>query len=291
MVWAPIWATVLISLTSAPSWAQRDGQRTQASIAQDAMNAVVDAANRANSVDPTSPFKIANHADPLHREWSLTPLVARSLRQAQTDMREGRAESALDAVLTAQKNASRQYDRLKTYQYLALVHLRRNDEQAAAAAAEAAADMPELPDGEKKEIYTSAALLALNAAHYDKALRYGQAMQALGMDDAPSRLIIGQALYFGGEKIGAIEELRKQIESDLAAARKPDRAMLEIVMSAQSQMRNPADAQQTLDLLKQYYGDPRNWQQIIELMHQLDIWDSQSRTNDLRAKNMLPGGT
>lgn len=292
MVWAPVWAGILIALMTQPCWAQRDGLRSQTSIARDAAIALVDEANRVNSVDPTSSVKSANRgARRAAGEWSLTPAVARALRFAQVELNAGNADRALATIQGAQEKASSSYDRLKSYQLLTLVHLHRKDEAAAAAAAEAAADMPALPDAQQKQVYTNAALLALNAGHYDKALRYGQAMQGLGLEDAQSRLIIGRALYFGGDKLGAIAVLRKQIDSDLAAGAKPDRSMIEIVMAAQSQLRNATDAQQTLELLKRYYGDPRNWEQILEMMRQLDMWAAQQATDELRARKMLPGGT
>jgi tetratricopeptide (TPR) repeat protein len=291
-IWIPLLA---LAAVTQPAGAQRDvtaGQRSRDAIAQDAQNALVDAANRVNSVDPTDPVKRANNRMARGEGGpTLTPAVARALSLAKQHMEAGNADRALEAVQVARRGAIRPSDKLKVFQFLALIHLHLRDEAGAAIAAEAAADMPSLPDSEKKSVYTSAALLALNARHYDKALRYARAMQDLRMDDAQSQLIIGQALYFGGDRDGAIDIIRKQIDLAVAAGKKPDRAMLEMILSAQVQSQSHDEAQATLDLLKRHYEDPRNWQQIIELMRQLDIWDAHNRANDPELRRLQPSGT
>jgi hypothetical protein len=288
--------TAVALVAAAPALAQRDpaSLRSREAIEQDARNALVDAANRANSIDPTDPIKRANRQGALLRgdgKNFLTLAVARHLMDAAEHMEAGRPSQALDAVRDARTKATRLYDRIKAYQFLTLIHLHLKDEEAAAAAAEAVADIAALPEAEKKSIYTNAALLALNVRHYDKALRYARAMQALGMDDAASRVIIGRALYFGGDKYGAIDILRRQIDAELASGGKPDLAMLQIVLSAHAQTQSPQEAGEALELLKRYYDDPRNWQSIIEMMRQIDIWAVQSREADLKARGLLPGGT
>ena len=79
-------------------------------------------------------------------------------------------------------------------QFLLLVDVDLKDTAAATTAAEAAADLPSLPEKEEADIYTNATILADAAGHYDKAAKYARQMQALKLNDDRSQKIIDRAL-------------------------------------------------------------------------------------------------
>ncbi len=147
-----------------------------------------DAANRHNSVDPTDPTKWGNNKN------AAGPAVTAYLQSAQRYVDAKKFDLALAAAQKALSVSANDYEKLKSDQFLVMVNIGLNDTAAATTAAEAAADLPSIPEKEQADIYTNATILAGAAGHYDKAAKYARAMQALKLDDDRSQRIITQAL-------------------------------------------------------------------------------------------------
>jgi len=147
-----------------------------------------DAANRHNSVDPTDPTKWGNNKN------VAGPAVTGYLESAQRYVDAKQFDQALTAAQKALSISVNDYEKLKSNQFLILVNMGRNDTAAAAVAAEAAADLPSIPDKEQADILTNATILADAAGHYSEAAKYARAMQALKLDDERSQRIITRAL-------------------------------------------------------------------------------------------------
>ena len=105
----------------------------------------------------------------------ITSGVAKALSDAQKAIGVKDYPTALAAVKKAQDVSGRTpYDDFLINQFLMSADLGLNDTAGAAAAAEAAADSPAIPDAQKPGIYHNALALALNAKQYDKAVTYGE---------------------------------------------------------------------------------------------------------------------
>jgi tetratricopeptide (TPR) repeat protein len=152
-----------------------------------------DAANRHNSADPTDPSKWGNDKN------VVSPAIKAYLQSAQRYIDAKKFDSALDIAKKAQNISVTDYEKLKSNQFLILVNMGLNDTAAAAMAAEAAADLPSIPETEQADIYTNAAILADAAGHYDKAAKYARQMQDLKLNDERSQRIITRALLDGAK--------------------------------------------------------------------------------------------
>jgi tetratricopeptide (TPR) repeat protein len=197
---------------------------------------------------------------------TLSSSVARPLTTAQTAIGQNKLPEALTAAKEALAAAKTDYEKMKSNQFIATILVKSNDMAGAAAAAEAAADAPEaaIPAEDKQTIYYTATALALNARHNDKVLKYAKALQATNPTDPRMLDVIGKALYVGGDP-GATAYFQKQVDAAIAAGKAPPRDALQNLMSAQVRAKDEPAAEKTMILLVQYYNDPADWQQIIDV--------------------------
>jgi hypothetical protein len=108
------------------------------------------------------------------------------------------------------------------------------------------------------------ALLALTQIYYngndyphaiDAAHRYFEA----GGTEAGVQTMLTNALYLSGNYAGAIPELKKTVQTQLAAGQKPTEQLLRMLASAQGKVNDDAGYVQTVELLAQHYPKPELW--------------------------------
>jgi len=132
------------------------------------------------------------------------------------------------------------------------IHIGMNDLAAAGVDAEAAADVDpsEIPDADKASVYKPALQLAMNAKHYDKAVKYAKLYQALTPPPpAADQALIVQAFYLGGDFASATAMAQKNIDAATAAGQKPQRSDLDIILATQVKQKDEAGAEKTLETL------------------------------------------
>jgi hypothetical protein len=125
------------------------------------------------------------------------------------------------------------------------IHVGMGDLAAAGVDAEAAADVDPsvIPDTDKANVYKPALQLALNAKHYDKAVKYAKLWQGATPPPAGADLgLVAQALYLGGDYAGATAIAQKNIDTATAAGQKPARNDLDIVLAGQVKQKDEAGA-------------------------------------------------
>jgi hypothetical protein len=61
------------------------------------------------------------------------------------------------------------------------------------------------------------------------------------------------------------EEMKQRVEADKKAGRIPDRRTLQMLLSAQSQLKDEAGMADTLEELAADYNDPADWTEIINI--------------------------
>lgn len=197
--------------------------------------------------------------------------VNKALSEAQKAFAKQDYQAALAAVQKAQQTSSpTPYDTLMTNRFMMQVQIALKNLDAAAVAAEAAADTDpaEIPDDQKEAVYKPALQLAMNSKHYDKALKYANALSALNLPlDAQFKSLIMQAHYFGGDLDGAKAIAQKNIDAAKAANQTPARNDLDVLMSVQVKAKDEAGAEDTLEQLVHYYNEPDDWKQIISVSY------------------------
>jgi hypothetical protein len=117
--------------------------------------------------------------------------------------------------------------------FLAITAFNLNDHATADTAFEAMADSPAMPDAEKAGTLHNAALFATEAKHYDKAIKYGKALIAMGGPaDAPVLGVLSQAYYFTNDFADA-EAAALQSIAATAPGAAPNRGALAIALSSE----------------------------------------------------------
>ncbi len=201
----------------------------------------------------------------------MTPSVNKALAAAQKLYGNKDYQGALAEIQKAQAVSDpTPYDKLMTNRFMMQVQIALKDLNAADVAAEAAADTDpaEIPDDQKEAVYKPALQLALNSKHYDKALKYAKALEALNLQlDANFQSLVMQAHYFGGDLEGAKAMAQKHIDAAKAAGQKPNRNDYDVIMSAQVKAKDEAGAEATLEQLVADYNDPDDWKQIISVSY------------------------
>ncbi|HEY0265760.1 MAG TPA: hypothetical protein VGC16_03355 [Rhizomicrobium sp.] len=196
----------------------------------------------------------------------LTHSVAAALADVQKAVAAKDYATASAGLEKAKAGASTPYDTLMINRFAMGVHVGQNDMAAADVDAEAAADVDPaaIPDADKAAIYKPALQLTLNAKKYDKAAKYAKLFLATTPPPTGADVALAtQALYLGGDYAAATALAQKNIDAAKAANKTPARNDLDIIMSAQVKQKDEAGAENTLELLVQYYNMPEDWGQIL----------------------------
>ncbi len=193
--------------------------------------------------------------------------VGAPLAEAQKLMQAGDNQGALAKVHEAQAVATRTADDdYVINEFLANAAIGVKDYTTAATAYEAMADSPVLnEDPNKAQTLHNAIILATNAKHYQKAIGYGQQLQALGPVDDKVDASLSEAYYYTNDFAHAQEMAQKSVDAAKAAGKAPDRGAMQIILNSQAGQKNEAGAEATLEQLATSYGDPQDWGQMIDI--------------------------
>lgn len=197
---------------------------------------------------------------------ALNSSVAKALTTAQTDIGANKFPEALVAAKEALAASKTDYEKMKSNQFLTNILAKQGDNAGAAVAAMAAADTPpdSIPAEDKAMVYTNAAVLALNTNHADKAVVYAKQMLALNPNDPRAQDYMGRALYASGDPSGPAF-FQKQVDSSIAAGKIPTRDSLQMLMISQIKLKDEEGAERTMIKQVQYYNDPADWKQIVDV--------------------------
>lgn len=199
------------------------------------------------------------------------PKLNHAIAVALTDIQKANAAKDYPAALAALEKAKAvsgptAYDTLMINRFAMGIHVGMNDLNAADVDAEAAADIDpsDIPDADKAAVYKPALQLAMNAKHYDKAVKYAKAvMSATPPPSAADLTLATQAFYLGGDYAGATGLAQKNVDAAIAAGQKPARSDLDIILASQVKQKDEAGAEKTLESLVANYNMPEDWNQIM----------------------------
>ena len=196
----------------------------------------------------------------------LTKEVQKNLAAAQTALKTNDYATALASVQAAQAVSDRSpYDDYMINTFLAQIYIQQKDYKNATAPLEAAADSPAIPDDQKKQTYSNAFQLALNAKDYQKATVYGQNLQAMNALDAQMQANLALAFYEIKDTAHAQQFAQLSIDADKAAGRTPDENALKIVENSQIAQKDSGAVQTTLENLALNYNHADTWSKLVDL--------------------------
>jgi tetratricopeptide (TPR) repeat protein len=194
-------------------------------------------------------------------------VIGAPLQEAQKLIQAGDNQGALAKVHEAQALPGRTPDDdYVINEFLASASIGTKDYTTAATAYEAMADSPVLSeDPNKAQTLHNALILATNVKHYQKAIGYGQQLQALGPVDDKVTASLSEAYYYTNDFAHAQEMAQKSVDAAKAAGKMPDRGAMQIILNSEAGQKNEAAAETTLEQLAVGYGDPQDWGQIIDI--------------------------
>jgi tetratricopeptide (TPR) repeat protein len=194
---------------------------------------------------------------------SVSAPVAKLLQPAQKAMQANDFKTAMDLIKQAQALPDQTpFDTFTINNFLANAAIGMKDYATADTAYEAMADSSALPDEEKAQTFHNATLLAAQAKHYDKAIKYGEAYLALGTQDPQIIGVMAQAYYFQNDFANAQTMAKKALDAT-PPGQAPNLGALEIMLSAQVKAKQQDQAIATLEQIVTYYDDPEDWGQLI----------------------------
>jgi hypothetical protein len=193
--------------------------------------------------------------------------VGKQLTAARAAMDQKKWAEALPAAKAAQAEAKTDYEKMKVNQFLTSIYINSGDEANATLTAEAAADTPvdAIPAEEKQAIYYTAAALAVNAKHNDKAIAYSRQLIAINATDANSKNVISRAMYVAAPPAEALAYFQKEIDAAAAAGQKPPRDMVDMKLNLQIKGGDTPGAERTLEQALALYNDPKDWSQMVDV--------------------------
>lgn len=196
----------------------------------------------------------------------VSPAVGKILQPAQVAMQAGDNAGALVLIKQAQALPDQTpFDTYTINNFLANASIALKDYDTADAAYEAMAESPAMPDADKPSILHNATLLAGQAKHWDKAIKFGTAYLALPNVNDPNIIgVIAQGYYFTNDFANAALWAQKSVDAT-PAGQPPNRGALEIKMGAEIKAKQQDAAMATLETILTYYDDPDEWSQLVDV--------------------------
>src|SRR6476660_7476510 len=144
-------------------------------------------------------------------EPKVSPDVSKLLAATKKLIDAGDFTTAKATVLQAKALPNRTgIDDFEINNFIGNIAIHQNDHAAAEVAFTAMADSPDMPDSQKAATLRIAALLAVEAKHFDKGIKYGKAYVALGGPPDDSVLASMSEAYYYTNDFAAAETTGKQ---------------------------------------------------------------------------------
>ena len=158
------------------------------------------------------------------------------------------------------------YDDYVINEFLANIAIGQKDFAAAATAYEALVDSPALPPEDKASTLGTALLLSHNVKHDGNALRYGEALLAMGPLDPKYAGPLAEIYFNQGNSDKALTIAKQVADTAVAAGKTPEEGVLDIIVQVQLKKHDTAAAIPALETLVQDYGEPGDWGTLIPLV-------------------------
>lgn len=188
------------------------------------------------------------------------------LAEAQKAMKENDYQTALTQVQAAQALTDRTpYDDYMINSFLASIYINMKDYKDATAPIEAAAESPALPEDQRKPTIYNAFQLAATGQQYQKAIQYGQELEAMKALDTRSEAMLAQAYYETQDFVHAQHYAQMSVDASKAAGQVPTQGALVMIYNSQLKQNDQAGARQTMEQLAVDYDDEESWAKLIDI--------------------------
>lgn len=116
---------------------------------------------------------------------------------------------------------------------------------------------------ETQDITRSVAATAYKAGNYALSASWGDRYLKAGGNDPQLLYLVGHSYYSGGDNNQAIPPLKRLIQEDEKAGRKPAEATLLVLGNSQMKLKDNAGLAESLEKLVTYYPKPNYWNDLI----------------------------
>jgi hypothetical protein len=197
----------------------------------------------------------------------LTRDVQTAIIAAQKNAQAGDMQSALAQIKVAQAVPDRTpTDDFVINQFLAVVSANLHDYTTSLAAYDAMFASPNfaaLADDDKKSAYYNCVIVSDNLQQWQKAIDYGQQLEALHGNDQNTYTVMAIAYYSLKDSANATAYAQKAVDFAKANNKTAPEQALQLVANGESQS-NPAAALATIENLAVEHNDPDIWHRLTQ---------------------------
>jgi hypothetical protein len=195
-----------------------------------------------------------------HISKSITPQIVDAQKALQTNDFQGAMAKLKEAQGISDRTDFDNYiiDRLTMSAAVGL-----KDMATAAAAAEAAAVSPAMPDDDRKSVLHDTLELATVQKQYPQVIQFGQQLAAMNGLDYQTAGMLAIAYYDSKDYPHAQQYAQQSIALAKAAGQPPDQNALLIIEGSQVSTNNQAGAEQTLEQMALQNPTPEIWAQLV----------------------------
>lgn len=210
------------------------------------------------------------------------PKVSRTLGKVMPDVQKLLAAKDWPGVIAklkeVQGNVTADYDQYVIYTYTAIASFQSGDHKAAADNFAAAAKIQNVPESDHTESVHKALMLYSDVKDYAKVIEIAKTYYKpeTPMSEDVARLI-GASAFYANDYQTALTYGNKAVSIATAAGKVPSREAYELVLLAQSRLKDIAGQVKTVSLMASNYGKGEDWG------HALDFTFSTFQTKNKQA--------
>ncbi len=196
---------------------------------------------------------------------TVSPAVGKPLQEAQKLLTAGDAKGAVAKAQEAVGLAKTPYEQLVANQILANAALKAGDMAGAVKGLEVMIASPQLPADQKTSLRKTVIQIYYQAKNYPKTIEAANAYLKENPGDSEIPVLVAQSYYLQNDFKKASESLRQVVKSADAAGRPVKEDTLQLLMSADYQLKNDDGVKQTLEMMVARYPKPQYMRDFVAM--------------------------
>ena len=209
---------------------------------------------------------------------TVSPAVGKPLQEAQTLLKAGKAKEAAAAATVAAGLAKTPYEIYVCNEILAGALIKAADYAGAAKAFEMSLNSGMLQGPDKIQRLKALTQVYYQTKNYPKTVEFANLYLKEVPTDAELPVLVAQSYYLQSDFKRASESLRAIVRSSDTGGRPVKEETLNLLMSAEYQLKNDAGVSQTLELLAARYPKPQYMKDLISI-NQKALQGGTTKTN------------
>jgi predicted Zn-dependent protease len=188
------------------------------------------------------------------------PEVVTPLKEADALRQQGHFDDALAKIKQAEATPNLSpYERFFIDRMKAAIGLASKNNELAIASLNDALSLNRFTPEEQRSALLALTQIYYNSNDYPHAIEDAHRYYEAGGTEPAVQTMLTNALYLSGNYAGAIPELKKTVQSQIAAGQAPSEQTLRMLASAQAKVNDDAGYVQTVELLAEHYPKPELW--------------------------------